>query len=367
MNPSTHNSQAGSLSIPNGEDIQFDFRRDRSPASISCVIPCYNEEEVFPELRKRLVASLETINIPFEIVLVDDGSKDHTWDMMADAARHDRRFKVVRLSRNFGHQIAITCGIDQACGEVVVILDADLQDPPELIPAMIERWKDGYDVVYGKRKSRVGESRFKRLCAFAFYRIFEKIIGITVPRDTGDFRLMDYRAVKALQRLRERHRFVRGMVSWIGFRQTAFLYDRPERFAGNTKYPFRKSLRLAIEAIISFSYAPLRLASYLGVAVSTLAFVYILVVIGLKILGINFPGYTSLMASILLLGGVQLTVLGIIGEYIGKIFEQGQGRPLYFIDRIIGEPLGHEAASPSGSKSEADYGILTHKDNPQAR
>lgn len=367
MNSSTQNSQAGTISIPNGEDRQFDFRRDRSPASISCVIPCYNEEDVFPELRKRLVESLEKLSIPFEIVLIDDGSKDHTWDMMANAAKHDRRFKVVRLSRNFGHQIAITCGIDQASGEVVIILDADLQDPPELIPAMIERWKDGYDVVYGKRKSRVGESRFKRLCAFAFYRIFEKIIGITVPRDTGDFRLMDYRAVKALQRLRERHRFVRGMVSWIGFRQTAFLYDRPERFAGNTKYPFRKSLRLAVEAIISFSYAPLRLASYLGVAVSSLAFVYILVVIGLKILGINFPGYTSLMASILLLGGVQLTVLGIIGEYIGKIFEQGQGRPLYFIDRIIGEPLSHEAASLSSSSgSEVGHGFSAHADPPQA-
>jgi dolichol-phosphate mannosyltransferase len=280
---------------------------------------------------------------PVEVVLVDDGSKDATWPLLQSYAKEDSFVKAVRLSRNFGHQTAITCGLDQTRGEVVVILDADLQDPPELIPQMIADWRDGYDVVYGQRRTRAGESATKKFFAFAFYRIFEKVAGLKVPRDTGDFRLMDRRAVDALQSLRERHRFVRGMVSWIGYHQKALLYDRPERFAGTTKYPFRKSLFLAIDAITSFTYAPLRIASYLGVATSALAFGYILVVLALKVLGINFPGYTSIMASILLLGGVQLTVLGILGEYVGRIFEQGQQRPLYLVDQIHGEPLAHTA------------------------
>jgi dolichol-phosphate mannosyltransferase len=253
--------------------------------------------------------------------------------------------KSIRLARNFGHQTAVTCGLDQARGEVVVILDADLQDPPELIPEMLDKWRDGYDVVYGQRRSRAGESASKLLFAYLFYRLFERVVGFSVPRDTGDFRLMDRRAVNALQSLRERHRFIRGMVSWIGHHQTAVMYDRPERFAGTTKYPFRKSLFLAIDAITSFTYAPLRIASYLGVATSVLAFLYIGVVLVLKVLGINFPGYTSIMASILFLGGAQLTVLGILGEYVGRIFEQGQQRPLYLVDQIRGEPLKEDDAS----------------------
>lgn len=313
--------------------------RSRDPKSISLVIPCYNEEDVLPELRRRLQELVKGYSCPIEVVLVDDGSKDRTWPLIQHYSREDGFIKAIRLARNFGHQTAITCGLDQTRGEVVVILDADLQDPPEVIPAMIAEWRDGYDVVYGQRRLRHGESLSKKFFAFSFYRIFEKIAGLKVPRDTGDFRLMDRRAVNALQSLRERHRFVRGMVSWIGYHQKALLYDRPERFAGVTKYPFRKSLFLAIDAITSFTYAPLRLASYLGVATSILAFLYIFVIIVLKILGINFPGYTSIMASILLLGGVQLTVLGILGEYVGRIFEQGQGRPLYLIDTIEGEPL----------------------------
>jgi len=313
--------------------------RTSGPDSLSVVIPCNNEAEVFDELLKRLRSCLATLGIKSEIILIDDGSSDRTWEMMCQAQSVDPAIKAIRLARNHGHQLAITCGLDQAYGEVVVILDADLQDPPELIPAMIEEWRKGYDVVYGKRRSRQGESALKRFCAFAFYRMFERIIGIHVPSDTGDFRLMSRRALDALQSLRERHRFVRGMVSWIGYHQTPILYDRPERFAGKSKYPFRKSLFLAIDAITSFSYAPLRLASYLGILISGLAFVYIAVVIILKFVGISYLGYTSIMASILLLGGVQLIVLGIMGEYIGRIFEQGQKRPLYLIDRILGEPL----------------------------
>lgn len=323
--------------------------RARDPRSISLVIPCFNEEEVLPELRRRLQELAKQYSCPLEVILIDDGSRDQTWPLLLQYAHEDGFIKAVRLSRNFGHQTAITCGLDQTRGEVIVILDADLQDPPELIPAMINEWRDGYDVVYGQRQTRLGESLTKKFFAFAFYRIFEKVAGLKVPRDTGDFRLMDRRAVNALQSLRERHRFVRGMVSWIGYHQKALPYDRPERFAGTTKYPFRKSLFLAIDAITSFTFAPLRLASYLGVATSALAFVYILVVILLKILGISFPGYTSIMASILLLGGVQLTVLGILGEYVGRIFEQGQQRPLYLIDQIQGEPLGAEHSNKASA------------------
>jgi dolichol-phosphate mannosyltransferase len=312
---------------------------------MSLVIPCYNEQEVLPELRRRLKDLIAKYEFPIEVLLIDDGSRDNTWPLIAQYSHEDGFIKGVRLARNFGHQTAITCGLDQTRGEVVVILDADLQDPPELIPEMLKEWSDGYDVVYGQRRKRAGESFSKKLFAFCFYRIFEKVARMHVPRDTGDFRLMDRRAVNALQSLRERHRFIRGMVSWIGHHQTAVMYDRPERFAGTTKYPFRKSLFLAIDAITSFTYAPLRIASYLGVATSVLAFLYIGVVLVLKVLGINFPGYTSIMASILFLGGAQLTVLGILGEYVGRIFEQGQQRPLYLVDQIRGEPLKEDDAS----------------------
>ena len=320
--------------------------RNRPPQSMSLVLPCYNEQEVLPELRRRLQDLVSKYSFPIEVVLIDDGSKDNTWPMIYQYSQEDGFIKAIRLARNFGHQTAITCGLDQTRGEVVVILDADLQDPPELIPEMLKEWSDGYDVVYGQRRKRSGESASKKFFAFAFYRIFERIAGLKVPRDTGDFRLMDRRAVDALQSLRERHRFVRGMVSWIGYHQKAVQYDRPERFAGVTKYPFRKSLFLAIDAITSFTYAPLRLASYLGLATSALAFLYILVVVALKLIGISYSGYTSMMAAILLLGGVQLTVLGILGEYVGRIFEQGQQRPLYLIDQVQGEPLA-KTAPPS--------------------
>lgn len=313
--------------------------RNRNPLSISVVAPCYNEAEVLTELHRRLSAVLQGLDIPYEIVLVDDGSRDKTWLMMQELQGKDQHLKIVRLARNFGHQIALTCGLDQASAEVILIIDADLQDPPELLGEMLAKWKEGYDVVYGKRLERHGEPLLKRFFAFMFYRIFEKICGINIPRDTGDFRLMDRRALAALQSLREKHRFIRGMVSWIGYQQCAVEYERPQRFAGETKYPFKKSLFLAMNAIVSFSYAPLRLASYLGVLFSALAFAYIVIVVILKFVGISYSGYTSIMASILLLGGVQLIVLGILGEYVGRIFEQGQNRPIYLIDRIFGEPL----------------------------
>lgn len=314
--------------------------RQRLPLNVSVVVPCYNEEEVLEELFQRLSTVLEGLALPYELIFVDDGSGDSTWEMLSRFQQeNDRRIKIIRLSRNFGHQIALTCGLDQARGEVVLVIDADLQDPPELLPAMLEKWKEGYDVVYGKRRAREGETVLKRFLAYSFYRIVNKLSGIEIPNDTGDFRLMDRSAVDALCSLRETQRFVRGMVSWIGFPQTPIDYDRPARFAGETKYPVRKSLLLAVDAITSFSQLPLRFASYLGFALSVFAFFYIVVVVGLKIAGINFPGYTSLMGTILLLGGVQLIVLGVIGEYVGRIFEQSKLRPLYFIDSVRGEPL----------------------------
>jgi dolichol-phosphate mannosyltransferase len=313
--------------------------RKQAPKSVRVIVPCYNEEAVFPELLQRLTHVLDNLDVPCDVLFVDDGSSDASFQLAFEASAADERFSVIRLSRNFGHQIAISCGLDNSDAEVVVIMDADLQDPPELIPDMISLWTQGYDVVYGQRSQRSGESAFKRLCAYAFYRVINSLTGINIPVDTGDFRLMDRRAVDAFCRLGERQRFVRGMVTWIGFHQTALVYQRPIRAAGDTKYPFRKSLLLAIDAITSFSYAPLRLASWLGFGLSVVAFLYIVFVIGLKIAGINFRGYTSLMGAILLLGGVQLIVLGVIGEYLGRIYEEVKKRPLYYVDRRIGRAL----------------------------
>ena len=317
--------------------------RGSNPHSLSIVVPCYNEEDVLHELKRRLVEVVAKIKISYEIILVDDGSKDKTWPIMQEIAANNPGFKCIRLSRNYGHQIALTCGLDQAFGEAILIIDADLQDPPELLGEMLDKWREGYDVVYGKRKKRMGEPLSKKVFAFLFYRIFKKLTGFELPSDTGDFRLLDRKALDSLLKLRERHRFIRGMVSWVGFKQIAVFYDRPERFAGVTKYPFKKSLFLAVDAITSFSFAPLRMASYLGLAISAFAFFYILIVLYLRIFtDISQPGYTSLMAAVLFLGGVQLCVLGLMGEYVGRIFEQGQKRPLYLIDEIKGEPLkGH--------------------------
>lgn len=325
-------------SSPNHEPILSP--RDRAPASLSVVVPCYNEQEVFEELLNRVSATAESLGCPWELVLVDDGSKDRTWEMMVAAQRGNEHIKAVRLARNFGHQYALTCGLDQARGEVVVIMDADLQDPPELIPEMFDKWRQGYDVVYGKRSERKGETWLKRFLAYCFYRVLTGLTKTHIPSDTGDFRLIDRRALEALRSMREYQRFIRGMVSWVGYPQTPIYYERNERAAGVTKYPVRKSLLLAIDAITSFTYAPLRFASYLGFALSVFAFFYIVVIIVLKVLDINFPGYTSIMGAILLLGGVQLLVLGIMGEYVGRTFEQTKQRPLYLVQDIQGEPLG---------------------------
>ncbi len=273
---------------------------------------------------------------PYELVLVNDGSRDATLLRLRDLALTHHEIVVVNLSRNFGHQLAATAGVDMARGDAVVLMDGDLQDPPELIGAFLERWREGYDVVYAVRRTRKGEGTFKLLTARWFYRVVRRLTNVAIPVDTGDFRLMSRRVVEALKLTRERHRFLRGLVSWVGYPQIGVEYDRDERMWGKTKYPFAKMLRFAIDGITSFSEIPLRFASYLGFAVSIISFLVALYEIWLKLFtGYNLPGYTSTIFAILFLGGVQLIAIGTLGEYVGRIYEQVKGRPLYLIADVI--------------------------------
>lgn len=304
---------------------------------ISVVIPLYNEEGNVPELIRRITAIMDRSVLPgesFEIVAVNDGSKDGTLAALRAARAQQPRLCIVDLSRNFGHQIAATAGMDTASGDAVVLIDGDLQDPPELIERLLEKWREGYDVVYATRKTRRGESFFKLLTARIFYRAIRRMTNVAIPVDTGDFRLMSRRVVDALALTREKHRFLRGLVSWVGFNQIGIEYERDARLSGETKYPFSKMLRFAIDGITSFSEIPLRFATYLGFIVSGFAFVYGIFVVFLKIFGYNEPGYTSMMVAILFLGGVQLITIGIAGEYLGRIYDQVKARPLYLVSSV---------------------------------
>jgi len=284
----------------------------------------------------------------YELILVNDGSRDATHARLAQLALAHDEISVVNLSRNFGHQIAATAGLDEARGDAVILMDGDLQDPPELIAEFLERWREGYDVVYATRRNRKGESAFKLFTAKMFYRIVRRLTNVAIPVDTGDFRLMSRRVVDALKLTRERHRFLRGLVSWVGYPQIGVEYDRDERFSGHTKYPFTKMLRFAIDGITSFSEIPLRFASYMGFAVSIFAFVVAGAEILLKLFtGYNYPGYTSTIFAILFLGGVQLISIGTLGEYVGRIYDQVKARPLYLIaDVMRGEDVRREHAVP---------------------
>jgi len=298
---------------------------------LTVVIPAFNEEANLRPMFERLVAALENEVDGLEIIFIDDGSSDGTWSGISDLAASDDRVRGVRFARNFGHQAAVTAGVDVARGRAVVLIDADLQDPPEIIPEMISKWRDGFEVVFAQRESREGETLFKKATAALFYRLLHRVTEVDIPVDTGDFRLMGPRALEAFRALPERNRFIRGLVSWIGFPQTAVRYRREARHAGDTKYPFRKMLRFALDALTSFSFLPLRVATFLGFAASAFSFLYILVVLVLKAVGISWLGYTSLMASILFLGVIQLIMIGVLGEYIARIFDEVKRRPLYLV------------------------------------
>jgi dolichol-phosphate mannosyltransferase len=292
----------------------------------SLVIPVWNEEKVLPVLYERMTQVMDSTGEPWELIFVNDGSRDGSLAILTDLNRRDPRIKVLNFSRNFGHQIAITAGSDYAEGDAVIIMDADLQDPPEVVLRLIERWREGYDVAYAVRTKREGETWFKLFTASLFYRLIRSIADVDIPLDAGDFRLMDRRVVLAMRQLRERNRFMRGLSSWVGFKQIAVEYERAARFAGETKYPLRKMLRLANNAITSFSHVPLQLATYTG---------FILIIARLS--GISaFSGQATTLVSVLFLGGIQLIFLGIIGEYLGRIYDEVKNRPLYIIADAVG-------------------------------
>lgn len=302
---------------------------------LSVVVPVYNEREVIEVFYERMRAvgqSLESMT--YETIFVDDGSIDGSYEKLISLARKDHHVKVVKLSRNFGHQVAITAGIDCARGDAVVVIDADLQDPPEVILDFIDKWREGYDVVYGVREQREGESKMKLLTASLYYRLLKVFAKIDVPVDVGDFRLMSRRATEHLKRLREKDRYVRGLVSWIGFKQGGVTYVRDKRYAGETKYPYRKMFKFALDGITSFSTVPLSLATWLGYAASFLAFLYLCSVFVQKALGYTVQGWATIMVALLFLGGVQLICLGIIGQYIGRIFNEVKPRPIYVIEEV---------------------------------
>ena len=309
---------------------------------ISVALPVFNEAANLDELNERLSRVLASTGRTWEIVYVDDGSADASFQKMEAFARKDPRVRALRFSRNFGHQMALTAGIDAARGRIVAVMDADLQDPPELLGEMLKKVDEGYEVVYAQRTKREGESAFKLWTAHVFYRLLERWTNVDIPVDVGDFRLMGPHAVAAFRRLRERHRFIRGMTAWVGFRQVGVPYVRPARTRGETKFPLRKMLRFAIDGLTSFSHVPLQLATWLGFLVSAFAFLYILVVLALWALRINVPGWTTLMVFVLLLGGVQLMVVGVLGEYLGRVYDEVKGRPLY----IVAEEVGGDADAP---------------------
>ncbi|MCX7667636.1 MAG: glycosyltransferase family 2 protein [Atribacterota bacterium] len=306
--------------------------------TVSVVIPVFNEEEVLPETYRRLTAVMEKTGEPYELLFVNDGSWDQSRTILEKLAQEDQRVRAIHFSRNFGHQAAITAGMDYARGKAVVVIDADLQDPPEVIPEMLTRWREGYEVVYGKRVKREGETFFKRFTASLFYRFLQKMTNVDIPLDTGDFRLLDRKVVEVMRLLREKNRFVRGLVSWVGFRQIALPYARERRFAGETKYPLRKMLKLAWDGITSFSDKPLKIASYIGFLLSLVSFVYLLIIIIGKLLGKStVPGWASLAVINLFFSGVILIILGVMGEYIGRIYDEAKNRPLYIVEKITGE------------------------------
>jgi dolichol-phosphate mannosyltransferase len=322
---------------------------------ISIVAPIYNEAGNIRELHRRVHAVMEKLSEPWELILVNDGSSDGSTDILQEVYQQDvEHVRVVHFSRNFGHPMAVTAGMDHSSGQAIILIDADLQDPPEVLPELIEKWREGYDVVYAVRAKREGESWFKLTTASLFYRILYRITDVNIPLDTGDFRLMDRRVVDVVDAMREKHRFLRGMVSWVGFRQTGVEYTRHKRHAGTTKYPLRKMLRFAWDGITGFSHFPLQLATYLGFAIATLSALAILVVIYLRAFTNAEPleGQATTLTTVLFLGSVQLISLGIIGEYLGRIYNEVRGRPLYIVRGTLGLKRGSHAGTRSSVSQE---------------
>jgi dolichol-phosphate mannosyltransferase len=307
--------------------------------ALSIVVPCFNEEACLPALHERLgAAARKAVGEDYEIVLVNDGSSDSSWPIMRRMAAEDAHVVAVNLSRNHGHQLALTAGLDLCRGEAILIIDADLQDPPELLGDMLQAMREQEaDVVYGVRRSRSGETAFKRATAHGFYRLLSRATEVDIPLDAGDFRLMSRRALDALLAMPEQARFIRGMVAWIGFRQVPFAYDRQERFAGSTKYPVKKMVRFALDALTGFSSAPLKLASHVGLALSIGSVILILYIAYAWAAGHNIPGWTSLMLIVVIIGAVQMFVLALMGEYIGRLYNEAKRRPLYIVQEVAGE------------------------------
>ena len=309
-----------------------------SEVMFSVVAPIYNEFDNLPELYRRVKEVMDQSGEAWELVLVDDGSMDGSTNRMRELASQDDRIRLVIFARNFGHQIAVTAGLDYSRGKAVAIIDADLQDPPEVILEMIEKWREGYEVVYGVRSEREGETWFKLFTAKLFYRLIYRITDVDIPMDTGDFRLLDRKVVNVMKQMRERHRFLRGMASWVGFRQTGIYYKRSARFSGVTKYPLKKMLKFASDAITGFSYLPLQIATYLGFAAAGLSIVAIPIVIAIRLAGSHeLSGQATTLIMVLFLGGVQLICLGILGEYLSRIYDEVKGRPLYIVREAPGE------------------------------
>ena len=322
-----------------------------SLVTFSIIAPNFNEAATVPEFYRRVREAMDTTGEPWELVLVDDGSTDGSTDLIRDLARQDPRVRPVIFARNFGHQIAVTAGLDYSRGQAAIIIDSDLQDPPEVILDLINKWREGYEVVYAIRTEREGESWFKLFTASLFYRLIYRITDVDIPLDTGDFRLLDRKVVNVLNQMRERHRFLRGMSVWVGFKQVGVPYKRAARFAGETKYPFKKMFKFASDAITSFSYFPLQMATYLGFASAGLSIIAIPVVIAIRLWGPHNPdspllGQATTLIAVLFLGGVQLISLGIIGEYIARLYDEAKGRPLYIVREGPGEVVGESATEP---------------------
>jgi len=309
---------------------------------LAIVAPCYNEAPGLPEFVRRVKAVCAELGCAHEIVLVNDGSRDHTLEVALAEAGKDPAIKVVNLLRNFGHQAAVTAGLDVADGDAVVLIDSDLQDPPEVILEMVREWKAGADVAYGQRRTREGETAFKLFTAKLFYRLLRRMTKSNIPADTGDFRLMDRRVVEVLRQMRERHRFIRGMVSWVGGKQVAVRYDRKPRFAGETKYPLKKMVAFAVDAITSFSVVPLRFVTWLALGIIGLTVLAAIAVVAVKLFIPDYfiPGYPSIILTIVFFGGVQLLALGVIGEYVGRMFEAVKARPIYIIEQVYQQQSG---------------------------